>query len=82
MFVRRPNSGSLLGLAIIALVLSTPQFASAQTTSKVPLTHESMWMLKRVGAPIPSPDGRWVVFSLVEPAWQTGCKRRPRVTRL
>src|SRR5262245_58093820 len=42
--------------------------ASAQTT-KVPLTHESMWMMKRVGAPVPSPDGKWVVFSLVEPAY-------------
>jgi dipeptidyl aminopeptidase/acylaminoacyl peptidase len=28
-----------------------------------------MWMLKRVGAPVPSPDGKWVVFSLVEPAY-------------
>jgi len=28
-----------------------------------------MWTMKRVGAPIPSPDGKWVVFSLVEPAY-------------
>jgi dipeptidyl aminopeptidase/acylaminoacyl peptidase len=28
-----------------------------------------MWALKRVGAPAPSPDGKWVVFSLVEPAY-------------
>ncbi|HKS08761.1 MAG TPA: hypothetical protein VJS13_04390, partial [Pyrinomonadaceae bacterium] len=40
---------------------------NAQT--KAPLTHETMWMLKRVGAPAPSPDGKWVVFSLVEPAY-------------
>ncbi|HKZ78184.1 MAG TPA: prolyl oligopeptidase family serine peptidase [Pyrinomonadaceae bacterium] len=26
-------------------------------------------MFKRVGAPSPSPDGKWVVFSLVEPAY-------------
>ena len=25
--------------------------------------------MKRVGAPVPSPDGKWVVFSLVEPAY-------------
>ena len=37
--------------------------------NKVPLTHETMWMMKRVGAPVPSPDGKWVVFSLVEPAY-------------
>ncbi len=28
-----------------------------------PLTHEALWLMKRVGAPTPSPDGRWVVFS-------------------
>ena len=44
--------------------------ANAQTVSgKNPLTHEMMWLMKRVGAPNPSPDGKWVVFSLVEPAY-------------
>src|ERR1700761_178724 len=43
------------------------QFISAQT--KEIITHESMWMMKRVGAPIPSPDGKWVVFSMTEPAY-------------
>ena len=43
--------------------------SSQTTSSKIPLTHETMWMLKRVGAPVPSPDGKWVVFSLVEPAY-------------
>ena len=38
-------------------------------TGKAPLTHETMWLMKRVGAPVPSPDGKWVVFSLVEPAY-------------
>ena len=36
--------------------------ASAQT--KQALTHELMWSFQRVGAPVPSPDGRWVVFTL------------------
>jgi len=29
-----------------------------------------MWLMKRVGAPVPSPDGRWVVFSVTEPAYE------------
>lgn len=37
--------------------------------AEVPITHESMWMMKRVGAPIASPDGHWVVFSVTEPAY-------------
>jgi dipeptidyl aminopeptidase/acylaminoacyl peptidase len=55
---------------LIALLWSAPLGVSAQTaTGKVPLTHETMWMMKRVGAPAPSPDGNWVVFQLVEPAY-------------
>ncbi|HSD47802.1 MAG TPA: S9 family peptidase [Pyrinomonadaceae bacterium] len=54
-------------LVVIAVIAILPATAAAQT--KVPLTHESMWMLKRVGASAPSPDGKWVVFSLVEPAY-------------
>jgi dipeptidyl aminopeptidase/acylaminoacyl peptidase len=28
-----------------------------------------MWMMKRVGAPVPSPDCKWVVFSMTDPAY-------------
>jgi WD40 repeat protein len=50
--------------------LSLSHRVSAQTSfARVPLTHETMWLMKRVGAPNPSPDGKWVVFSLVEPAY-------------
>lgn len=55
---------------IVALLSGARLFVSAQTTTnKILLTHETMWMMKRVGAPVPSPDGKWVVFSLVEPAY-------------
>src|SRR5260370_17600673 len=30
--------------------------------AKHPFTFEDMMALKRVGAPVPSPDGKWVVF--------------------
>ena len=57
----------LIALAVIAASFCLPLTVRSQT--KVPLTHEAMWMMKRVGAPNPSPDGKWVVFSLVEPAY-------------
>src|SRR6185369_17703885 len=60
----------LSSFAIVAALFVAPLFVNAQTApNKVPLTHEAMWMMKRVGAPVPSPDGKWVVFSLVEPAY-------------
>jgi dipeptidyl aminopeptidase/acylaminoacyl peptidase len=34
---------------------------------KRPITHEDVWLMKRVGEPVVSPDGRQVVFSLTEP---------------
>ena len=32
------------------------------------VTREAIWLMKRVGAPAPSPDGRWVVFSVIDPS--------------
>ncbi len=71
MFTKRSTrSGSLYLIVALALISSFPLVARSQTAiNKVPLSHETMWMLKRVGAPIPSPDGKWVVFSIVEPAY-------------
>ncbi len=49
------------------LIVAFSQISFAQ--SKQPITHEAMWLMKRVGTPVPSPDGKWVVFSLTEPAY-------------
>jgi dipeptidyl aminopeptidase/acylaminoacyl peptidase len=32
-------------------------------------THEALWLMKRVGSPQVSPDGRWIVVSVTEPAY-------------
>jgi dipeptidyl aminopeptidase/acylaminoacyl peptidase len=45
------------------LVLATSTLAQ---TAKRPFTFEDMMRLKRVGAPAPSPDGRWVVFDCID----------------
>src|ERR1700761_2455391 len=36
-----------------------------------PITHEALWMMKRVGAPAASPDGKWIVYSVLEPSYET-----------
>jgi dipeptidyl aminopeptidase/acylaminoacyl peptidase len=47
----------------VFLVLATSALAQ---NPKHPFTFEDMMALKRVGAPVPSPDGKWVVFDCVD----------------
>jgi dipeptidyl aminopeptidase/acylaminoacyl peptidase len=41
---------------------------AASAPKRIP-THEDIWLMKRVGAPQVSPDGRWIVASVIEPAY-------------
>ena len=51
----------------ILLLLATCAFAQTPSPSqKRPFTFEDMMKLKRVGAPVPSPDGKWVVFDCID----------------
>lgn len=34
-----------------------------------PITHEDVWLFRRLGSPVVSPDGRWAVVSVTEPAY-------------
>ena len=52
------------GLALAALA----PVAAAEPRQVI--THEKLWMMKRVGAPLVSPDGKYVVYSLVEPSYE------------
>ena len=47
---------------LLVLLFSLPAFSQA----KHPFTFEDMMKLKRVGEPVPSPDGKWVLFSVVD----------------
>jgi dipeptidyl aminopeptidase/acylaminoacyl peptidase len=47
----------------LSLTLTLSAFAQSPTPpAKHPFTFEDMMALRRVGAPVPSPDGKWVVF--------------------
>jgi len=47
---------------VILLLFPLPFWAQG----KRPFTFEDMMSLKRVGEPIVSPDGKWVLFSVVD----------------
>jgi dipeptidyl aminopeptidase/acylaminoacyl peptidase len=49
-------------LSLLILACTLPAFAQA----KHPFTFEDMMKLKRVGEPEISPDGKWVIFSVVD----------------
>ena len=56
----------VLGAALISAAdISAQQTAAGRHT----ITHEDIFLMKRVGAPTLSPDGRWAVFSVVEPSY-------------
>lgn len=56
----------LLSAAMVAGACAAPAIAQPKQV----LTHETLWMMKRVGAPVASPDGKWVVYALSEPSYE------------
>src|SRR5208282_2944380 len=58
-----PRRHALRRLAfLLVLLFSLPAFSQA----KHPFTFEDMMKLKRVSEPVPSPDGKWVLFAAVD----------------
>ncbi len=52
-----------------AVLLATAATAPAQAPARRTITHPDLWTMPRVGAPAISPDGRWVVVGVIEPAY-------------
>ena len=57
---------SAAALALVCLV-SSPALAQ-----KRPLTHEDVWLAKRLSPPVVSPDGKWTAVHVTEPAYDEG----------
>src|SRR5262245_6267141 len=78
-FAARLHAALVAVLAVAVVTPASPAFAQAPAAGKQPtrpavaavqpITHEALWMMKRVGAPVLSPDGKWVVFAVTEPAY-------------
>jgi len=54
--------------AALALLWFAGVDVSAAAAKAIP-THEDIWLMKRVGAPQVSPDGRWIVVPVAEPSY-------------
>jgi dipeptidyl aminopeptidase/acylaminoacyl peptidase len=55
--------------AATPLLLLASVAMAAAATDKKPIDHETMFRFAGVGAPVPSPDGKWVVTAVSEPAY-------------
>src|SRR3981189_2044235 len=69
-----PEAAMRICRIVVALLFALP--LAAQT--KHPFTFEDMMKLKRVGEPVPSPDGKWVLFSAVDVDLATN-KKTPHI---
>mgnify|MGYP001794194603 CR=1 FL=1 len=49
-----------------SILAQTPATSVTAPTGKHPFTFEDMMKMKRVGGPVPSPDGKWIVFDAVD----------------
>jgi dipeptidyl aminopeptidase/acylaminoacyl peptidase len=58
-------------LAFPVFLIAAPSPADAGTR---PVTHEDVWLMKRVGTPALSPDGRLIVVPVSEPAYDDSQK--------
>ncbi len=60
-------------IAAIILALSLSSIAAANghsVESLRPVTHEDVWTMRRLGTPVTSPDGKWAIVAVAEPAYK------------
>jgi dipeptidyl aminopeptidase/acylaminoacyl peptidase len=60
--------GRMRQASTLLLLLLTPLSVEAQRRV---ITHEDVWLLHRIGAPVLSPDGKNAVFSVTEPSYDS-----------
>jgi dipeptidyl aminopeptidase/acylaminoacyl peptidase len=59
---------------LLILLFTLLYVAPVFSQGKRPFTFEDMMKLKRVGEPVPSPDGKWVLFSVVDVSLEANSK--------
>ena len=54
----------------VAVWIAAPLLAGAQSASQRPMTFLDMQQMRQVGSPAPSPDGRWLLYTVSTPDWK------------
>ena len=55
-------------ISVFLLTLAVPLLA--QDAELRPVTHEEVWLMKRLDSPVVSPDGQHAVVSVMEPSYE------------
>jgi dipeptidyl aminopeptidase/acylaminoacyl peptidase len=55
--------------ALVVAFVASGNVEAQPTPARHTITHEDVFLMKRVGAPVLSPDGRWAVFPVTEPSY-------------
>jgi dipeptidyl aminopeptidase/acylaminoacyl peptidase len=63
-------SRSVVAVAVIAAGLSVAPSLRAQSAGQRPMTFLDMRQMKSVGSPTPSPDNRWLLYTMTTPDWK------------
>lgn len=61
---------TLAALILVPLLGLAAPAATPEAVAKHPITHEDVWLMKRPGTPVPSPDGRWIAYAVSESAYE------------
>ena len=54
---------------VLLITLAIALHICLQAQTRKPITHEDMWLMQRVGAPAVSPDGKSVIFNVLEASY-------------
>jgi dipeptidyl aminopeptidase/acylaminoacyl peptidase len=54
---------------IVTAALALGLTAASAAAQRRPITHEDVWLSKRLGTPVVSPDGKWAAVQVTEPAY-------------
>ena len=66
-----PLTALLLATASLGAVHAAHAADATAPAARHAITHEDVWLMKRVGAPVPSPDGKWAVFAVTDTAYDS-----------
>jgi dipeptidyl aminopeptidase/acylaminoacyl peptidase len=65
-----PSARPLAALTVLLLLATVPPLVAQDTTAPRPMTFMDMQLMRSAGSATPSPDGRWMLYTVTTPDWK------------